>query len=190
MIANLVRGSAISINAKDLISGIYQSSGSVAVDSETIRAVTVSGTDVRLEADDRIDGASVVSNTLTVRGNNSVVLVGTVVSGVRGSSTFKLVELLLPFGDGDYSVNGIPFGPDEIISPTVTGIEGSIQAALAALSAAEALVDEAFVDTNGGGISLNLAALFGSGSDDDEEEDGGEESLDSDDDQVAFISNN
>jgi len=87
-------------------------------------------------------------------------------------------------------VNGIPFGPDEIIPPAVTGIEVSIQTALAALSAAEALVDEAVVDVTGGGISLNLAALFGSGSDDDEEDDGGEDSPDSDDGQVAFISTN
>ena len=45
----------------------------------------------------------------------------------------------------------------------------------------------------GSGVTLNLAGLFGSGSDDDEEEeeeDGGEESLDSDDDQVASILKN
>jgi hypothetical protein len=181
---NSIRAESAEINIKELTSGVLQFSGSATMNAEVIQNISVSGSDVRLEADDKIDGVSVVSTSLTVRGNNSVVLVNTVIAGVRGSATFRLVDLLLPFGDGIYSVNGVPFGPDEII-PVLNSIQSNLQVALSAIGAAEALVDSDLISLSSAGINLNLAGLFSLGSgDDDEDESEGE------DDQVASLSIN
>ena len=92
--------------------GTYTSTGATNIDAIDVNAISVNATAANIQADGSIRSAAVVSNTLTVRGNHSIVLINTTVDGRSGGQAFRSINLQLPFGDGRYTVNGMPFGPE------------------------------------------------------------------------------
>ncbi len=105
--------------------------------ASTIWAITA-GTTARIEASDNINQASVTAAALTVRGNNSVVLINTTVNSIAGSQAFEPITFLEPTGLGRYTVNAIPFGPERagIIENVVTAAAALTQIAPSANNAA------------------------------------------------------
>ena len=119
--AGLVNADTIVLNAEDVATGNIRAAGDATINADVVRAITVVASNALIEANGRIDRASVVSDTLTVRGNEGVVLINSTVAGASAGEAFRHVRLLepyrtgtslYPFGSIRYTVNGMPFGPE------------------------------------------------------------------------------
>jgi hypothetical protein len=129
----------IALTANDVATGTYTATTTATIDATLVRAITLSaGTTARIEASDNINQATVTAANLTVRGNNSVVLINTTVNSISGGQVFEEITLLEPTGLGRYTVNAIPFGPERagIIENVVTAAAGLAQIAPSANNAA------------------------------------------------------
>ena len=105
----------IALTANDVATGTYTATTTATIDATLVRAITLTaGTTARIEASDNINQASVTAADLTVRGNNSVVLINTTVNSIAGGQAFEPITLLEPTGLGRYTVNATPFGPERV----------------------------------------------------------------------------
>jgi hypothetical protein len=101
-------------NVNAVFAGSYSAVSNFNVDANTVRVITVSSTNSNIQANNSIINVANTSDTLTVRGNNSVVLINTTVGGLSTGNAWRNVNLIhtLPRGKGRYTVNGMPFGPE------------------------------------------------------------------------------